>query len=135
MAKIWVVDDDLFYRKLISEALRENNHEVVAMHNGMNLIELLTESRPDLIVLDVFMAQKGGIDLLLDINQMMETRGEERIPVIVITGDDSADTELAVRKAKPSRFMLKPFSKEEIAEAVNYLLSTYERRSRRNEAG
>ncbi|MBW2025883.1 MAG: DNA-binding response regulator, partial [Deltaproteobacteria bacterium] len=45
MAKIWVVDDDLFYRKLISEALRENNHEVVAMHNGMNLIELLTESR------------------------------------------------------------------------------------------
>jgi len=38
MANIWVVDDDLFYRKLISEELKAYGHDVMTLHNGMNLL-------------------------------------------------------------------------------------------------
>jgi len=122
MANIWVVDDDLFYRKLISEELKAYGHDVMTLHNGMNLLLVLEEDRPDLLILDVFMAQKNGIDLLEDLNRKTENRGELRVLVIVITGDDSGETELAARKAKADYFMLKPFSKKKISEVVNHLL-------------
>jgi len=122
MANIWVVDDDLFYRKLISEELKAYGHDVTTLHNGMNLSLVLEEEHPDLLILDVFMAQKNGIDLLEDLNRKTENRGELRVPVIVITGDDSEETELAARKARADYFMLKPFSKKKISEVVNHLL-------------
>ncbi|MBW1728683.1 MAG: hypothetical protein JRJ62_14145 [Deltaproteobacteria bacterium] len=55
-------------------------------------------------------------------NRKTENRGELRVPVIVITGDDSEETELAARKARADYFMLKPFSKKKISEVVNHLL-------------
>jgi len=131
MANIWVADDDLFYRKLISEELQDNGHDVMTLHNGMNLSLVLEEGHPDLLILDVFMAQKNGIELLEDLNRKIEDREELYVPVIVITGDDSKETELAVRKAKADCFMLKPFSKKKILEVVNHLLKGGECAKRR----
>jgi len=130
MAKIWIADDDLFYRKLISEALIEQGHQVWTMHNGLNIMHLLFEDPPDLLILDVFMAQKNGVELLTEINRVSETKGMKRMPVIVISGDDSISTELAVRKAKASRFLLKPFQKEEIVRVVNDLLELSKERAK-----
>jgi len=130
MAKIWIADDDLFYRKLISEALIEQGHQVWTMHNGLNIMHLLFEDPPDLLILDVFMAQKNGVELLTEINRVSETKGMKRMPVIVISGDDSISTELAVRKAKANRFLLKPFQKEEIVRVVNDLLELSKERAK-----
>lgn len=130
MAKIWIADDDLFYRKLISEALIEQGHQVWTMHNGLNITHLLFEDPPDLLILDVFMAQKNGVELLTEINRVSETKGMKRMPVIVISGDDSISTELAVRKAKANRFLLKPFQKEEIVRVVNDLLELSKERAK-----
>ena len=130
MAKIWIADDDLFYRKLISEALIEQGHQVWTMHNGLNIMQLLFEDPPDLLILDVFMAQKNGVELLTEINRVSETKGMKRMPVIVISGDDSISTELAVRKAKANRFLLKPFQKEEIVRVVNDLLELSKERAK-----
>ena len=130
MAKIWIADDDLFYRKLISEALTKQGHQIWTMHNGLNVMHLLSEDPPDLLILDVFMAPKNGVELLTELNEVFERKGMERIPTIVISGDDSISTELAARKAKANRFLLKPFQKEEIVWAVNDLLELSKKRAK-----
>jgi len=126
--KIWVADDDLFYRKLISEVLTSYGYDVMAMHDGTHLLGVLEEESPELIVLDVFMARKSGIELLEEMNRLFETRGEDRIPVIMITGDDSRETEIAARQAKADFFLLKPFSGQELYEVVYRMIKEKKRR-------
>jgi len=69
MKKILIVDDEEVIRMLYSEELEEEGYKVVTTGTGRGLIELIDAEKPDLVVLDIKMAEHDGLDLLQDIRK------------------------------------------------------------------
>ena len=69
MKKILIVDDEEVIRMLYSEELEEDGYKVVTTGTGRGLIKLIDEEKPDLVILDIKMAEHDGLDLLQDIRK------------------------------------------------------------------
>jgi len=81
--RVLIVDDDLEQIEFASSLLEENGMiPIVAMDGDEGIRKAITE-RPELILLDILMPQKGGIAMIRELKENPETRD---IPVIIITG-------------------------------------------------
>jgi CheY-like chemotaxis protein len=69
MKKILIVDDEEVIRMLYAEELEEEGYEVVTAGSGRGLVEMIQEGKPDLVILDIKMAEHDGLDLLQDIRR------------------------------------------------------------------
>lgn len=67
MPKILVVDDEEPVRLLYEEELTDEGYEVVTAASGQGLLERIEQERPDLIILDIKLADSDGLDLLQEI--------------------------------------------------------------------
>ena len=67
MPKILVVDDEEPIRLLYEEELTDEGYEVVTADSGQGLLERIAQERPDLIILDIKLADSDGLDLLQEI--------------------------------------------------------------------
>ncbi len=68
MAYILVIDDDKKIREMVRDLLEDAGHEVVGAPNGKIGLELQRQAPADLIITDIFMPEKGGTELSMDIN-------------------------------------------------------------------
>jgi len=118
-----LADDDLFYRELISSHLESHGFSVVKTHSGSNALgQLLSSGRYSLAILDIFMGGKTGIEVLELFKKAVDLCEADDVPIIAITSDDSEETELRSRAARVNIFLLKPFTKEALLEAVEQLV-------------
>jgi len=78
--KILIVDDEKAIQIIYTEELIEEGYEVVTTIDGSQLLELVAQERPDLIVLDIRLGQYDGLDLLQDIRNTYYD-----LPVILCT--------------------------------------------------
>ena len=78
MPKIMVVDDEVSIRMLYREEFEDEGYEVTEAEDGHRLIEKIEKERPDVIVLDIKMAEYDGLDLLQEIRQTFRD-----LPVII----------------------------------------------------
>jgi len=69
MKKILIVDDEEVIRMLYAEELEEEGYEVVTAGSGHGLVGMIQEDKPDLVILDIKMAEHDGLDLLQDIRR------------------------------------------------------------------
>jgi CheY-like chemotaxis protein len=69
MKKILIVDDEEVIRMLYAEELEEEGYEVVTAGSGHGLVEMIEKGKPDLVILDIKMAEHDGLDLLQDIRK------------------------------------------------------------------
>jgi len=88
-AKILVVEDNAQLLALLRRALEREGYEVIAAPSGIELMELVYGSKPDLIVLDVGLPDVDGRDLLATLKKDPKTFS---IPVIVWSGRDPETT-------------------------------------------
>jgi len=84
MKKILIVDDEDVIRMLYSEELEDEGYDVITTGSGHGLIELVEREGPDLIILDIKMAEHDGLDLLQDIRKEFYN-----IPVILCSAYSS----------------------------------------------
>ena len=86
--KILIVEDDLFIRELYERQLSLEGYEVSTAEDGEIGLNRITESIPDLLLLDIMLPKVSGLDLLRTIKAKEETKN---IPVILLTnlGQDS----------------------------------------------
>jgi CheY-like chemotaxis protein len=70
MAVIVVVDDDPTIQMMASELLREGEHEVLCAADGEAAMKLLARTRPDLMVLDMLMPNKDGIETIIEARRL-----------------------------------------------------------------
>ncbi len=84
MKKILIVDDEEVIRMLYAEELEEEGYRVVTSASGHGLVEMIERERPDLVILDIKMAEHNGLDLLQDIR-----REFYNIPVILCSAYSS----------------------------------------------
>ncbi len=124
MARVLVADDDLFYRNLVSTWIKAMGHDVENAADGAKALDLCVNGDFDLLVLDVFMEKMTGIEILKRLTKNADVKAKTRVPVVIITSDDSEGTEMEARLERASFYLLKPFSKELLASIVDESVRT-----------
>lgn len=79
-AKILIIDDDALFLKVLSDAFRENNYEVVTASDGIKGIRAFIDERPEVVIADLVMPNLGGVSTCLEIGRL----GGEAGPVIIL---------------------------------------------------
>lgn len=67
MYKILIVDDEESIQILYADELTEDGYDVIAAFDCANILELIEQQRPDLVVLDIKLGKHNGLDLLMEI--------------------------------------------------------------------
>lgn len=111
---ILAVDDTAIVLTRIFDAL-QNEYEVITVNSGVRALKYLEQERSDLILLDIQMAQKDGIETLQEIRAM---KGREDIPVIMLTGVEDKDIVLKSAKLGICDYILKPFSSDDLVKRI-----------------
>ena len=117
MKHVLIVDDNRSDRFLIGTFIQKLGHVVHDIVDGIHVEETLAKFRPDLIILDLYMPIKEGIETLVD----LQAQAPE-IPVIVMSSDgDLYQDQVLTLGAK--HCIQKPFEPEEFRSVVNSLLN------------
>jgi two-component system chemotaxis response regulator CheY len=119
MARVLVVDDAAFMRKMVSDALTKGGHEVVGeAGNGVEAIAQFQALKPDLMTLDITMPEKDGLAALADI---MAANPSAKVVMCSALGQESKVLEAIKLGAKD--FVVKPFQPDRVIEAVGKALA------------
>ncbi len=119
MARILVVDDAAFMRKMVGDALTRGGHEVVGeAGNGLEAIARYQELKPEVTTLDITMPEKDGISALREI---IELDPSAKIIMCSALGQESKVLESIKLGAKD--FVVKPFQAERVLEAIGKALA------------
>jgi CheY-like chemotaxis protein len=117
-ATILVCDDEGVLRALVRATLPPDRYDVIEASDGEDGLDKARRHRPDVIVLDVQMPGRTGLDVLGELRRDPET-SPSRVLVLSARAQH-ADREEAAR-AGADRFLSKPFSPSELAAAVEEL--------------
>ena len=119
MARVLVVDDAAFMRKMVSDALAKGGHEVVGeAGNGVEAVARFQELKPDLMTLDITMPEKDGLAALAEI---VAADPSARVVMCSALGQESKVLEAIKLGAKD--FVVKPFQPARVIEAVGKALA------------
>jgi two-component system chemotaxis response regulator CheY len=119
MARVLVVDDAAFMRKVLGDALASGGHEVVGQaSNGAEAVERFQELRPELTTLDITMPEKDGLAALAEI---MAIDPAARVVMCSALGQETKVLESIKLGAKD--FVVKPFQAGRVLEAISKALS------------
>jgi two-component system chemotaxis response regulator CheY len=119
MARVLVVDDAAFMRKLVTDALVKAGHEVIGeAANGVEAVASYQALKPDLATLDITMPEKDGLTALREI---IAIDPAARVIMCSALGQESKVLESI--KAGARDFVVKPFQAERVLEAVGKALA------------
>ena len=114
MANILVVDDELGIRDLLSEILNDEGHNVELAENAAQARAARGRSRPDLVLLDIWMPDTDGVTLLKE----WSTTGMLSMPVIMMSGHATIETAVEATKIGAQSFLEKPITLQKLLKAV-----------------
>jgi len=120
MATVLVIDDDEMIREVVRRALERAGHEVLEAAEGSEGLSRLRGSAVDLMIVDVMMPKKGGIETLMELRN-----SRPGMKTIVITGKvdaGSASFKNLIHAFGVKRVFQKPFDLEELVAAVQTIL-------------
>lgn len=116
--KILVVEDEILIADNICDTLNDLGY--ITFEPAINYTEALIaleHNKPDIVILDINLSgSKTGLDVAKVINN------KHQIPFIFLTSNSDAATVSDVKKVRPSAFLIKPFTKEELYSAVEIAL-------------
>lgn len=118
MATILVVDDELGIRALLSEILTDEGHSVELAENAAQARASRERSRPDLVLLDIWMPDVDGVTLLKE----WHTNALLTMPVIMMSGHGTIDTAVEATKSGAVAFLEKPITLQKLLRAVEQAL-------------
>ncbi|MES0860736.1 response regulator [Ruegeria sp. SCPT10] len=116
--KVLLIEDEPNIAEAIRFLLTREGWQVETHAEGSDAVQVIQAAAPDLVILDVMLPGKNGMDILRDLREL---DGMQRLPVLMLTArGQSRDREMA-ENAGVSRFMTKPFSNAEVLTAVRDL--------------
>ena len=116
MSRILVVDDDSEIRELLRRILLRENHTVICASNGDEALKLFAENPADLVITDIIMPVKEGLQTIKELKQIAPG-----VKIIAISGGGliEADKYLKIAKSIGANYTInKPFGRKEILDAV-----------------
>ena len=119
MARVLVVDDAAFMRKMVSDALTKGGHEVVGeAGNGLEAVAQYQTLKPEVTTLDITMPEKDGLAALKEIIAL-----DPAARVIMSSALGQESKVLESIKAGARDFVVKPFQADRVIEAVGKALA------------
>ena len=111
---ILVVDDAAFMRMMIKDILSKNGYTVAGeAENGMKAVEKYGELKPDLVLMDITMPEKDGIQALKDIKAL-----DANAKVIMCSAMGQQAMVIEAIQSGAKDFIVKPFQADRVLEAV-----------------
>jgi PAS domain S-box-containing protein len=128
-ATVLVCDNEEVLRTLVRAALGDRGYEIAEARDGDESLEIARRAKPDLIILDMLMPGRSGLEVLTELRRDPDFADT---PVIVLTARAQASDREAALEAHADRFLAKPFSPRELAGIVDELLEASRRGERNN---
>ncbi|TGD60908.1 response regulator [Tabrizicola sp. WMC-M-20] len=128
MKRVLVIDDNNEVRRMISSSLELYNYNVTDINSGDRATEVMSQKIFDLIICDLFMPDKDGIETILSIRKKYSS-----VPIILITGggrhfprggDDLKNLLLSIEFFDVTHFLMKPFRPSQLVSLVEHALSS-----------
>jgi CheY-like chemotaxis protein len=118
---VLVVDDDAFQRKLVDKILEGENYYMVFAASGIEALNALRKTQPDLILMDIMMPDMDGMEVTRMVKAMPQFVD---VPVIMVTARNEKNTVTASLRSGATDFIVKPFVRETlIAKVASVLLA------------
>ena len=111
--KILVVDDEEPIAKILDFNLRKEGYDVIVANDGEKAVELAFSEDPDLILLDLMLPKKDGMEVC------REVRAQKNIPIIMLTAKNSEIDKVLGLEFGADDYVTKPFSTRELMARVN----------------
>jgi len=116
---IWCVDDDNTIRDIEVYTLTQTGFEAKGFADGMSMLEALKTEKPELIVLDIMLPGKDGVEVLKEIRSNPETR---KIPVIMATAKGTEMDKIQGLDTGADDYLVKPFGVMEMVSRIKAVL-------------
>jgi serine phosphatase RsbU (regulator of sigma subunit) len=120
--KILIADDNEDMVFLLKKGLGQDNYDYVEASDGVQTISKVAEEKPDLVLLDMKMPKKGGLEVIRELRENYEFRD---LPILVLTVVDNPDEKLKALELGASDFLVKPPSSAELRARVNTQLQLH----------
>ena len=120
MARILIIDDEDQARNMLHQALERAGYEVVIARDGSEGIELFRSAPTDLIITDILMPEKEGLEIIMDLRREFPD-----VKIIAMSGGGHMGYLNFLEVAKrlgAQRTLQKPFGLQEVFQAVQELL-------------
>lgn len=105
MKTIAVIDDDIYIGNLLEEVLKKENYQVLRAYSGTEAVMLLSQRKPDLILLDLMLPGLIGEEVLKQV---------KGIPVIIISAKSEVSDKVKLLQDGAVDYITKPFDVEEL---------------------
>ena len=117
---VLLIEDEPNITEAIRFLLSRDGWKVDTHADGTDAVEVICAASPDLVILDLMLPGKSGMDILRDLRDIDRLRD---MPVLMLTARGQLRDRDMAEKAGVSRFMTKPFSNTEVLSAVRDLLA------------
>lgn len=119
-AKILVVDDNSYMRKLLESRLKANNYQVILAEDGKEAFSKAESEKPDLVLLDVSIPKMDGFQIAEKLKAQASTSS---IPIIFVTARGQEEEIFkATQELGAAAYIIKPFRSEILLDAIKKAL-------------
>ncbi len=123
MLRVLIVEDDAYISNMLHDLMEQNGYLPVQAYSGTEALLSLEKTKADLILLDLMLPGKTGVQVLEEIRRSNST------PVIALTAVDDRTAKISMLKSGADDYVTKPFDKDELLARIEALL----RRARNSE--
>ncbi len=120
MATILIVDDTPSELALMRSVVQRLGHLVIPAHNGKIAVQLASEHKPGLVLLDIVMPDQDGFVTCRQIRKCSET---SEIPIILVSSKNGESDKFWGMKQGASDYICKPFNPDQLADSIRKFLS------------
>lgn len=121
MAKVLIVDDSAFARRIVSDILTKIGHEIVGeAESGGEAVKLYKDIKPDLVTMDIIMPETDNVDGISAVKKILEIDPEAKILMITALGQPEAMNK--AKQAGAKGFIVKPFISSTVIDEVKKIL-------------
>jgi YesN/AraC family two-component response regulator len=120
MARILIIDDELQIREMLTQMIEREGHEVLSADNGKTGIRLNRDFMADVVITDIFMPEKEGIETIMELRA-----GNPAVKIIAISGGGSKGQVDYLKIAKSlgaTRALSKPVKRKDLMTTIDELL-------------
>jgi ActR/RegA family two-component response regulator len=111
--QVLIVDDEVRFARNVSRLLDTRRFDVSVAHNGLDALEIVHKTRPDVVVLDIRMPEMDGIETLLAMKNL-----DPEIQVIILTGHADVETGIMAIREGAFDYLFKPCDMDLLREKI-----------------
>ena len=116
--KIMVVEDAEEVNLFVTKVLKDNGYETMSVYNAEDCLKEIKKFRPDLVILDIELPGKSGLDICDAIYTMVE------VPVVFLTNKSDEKTLDKIMVSKTKYYIIKPVDADELLEWVSIAIES-----------